>query len=563
MSIIRVSDLTFCYEGSYDNIFENVSFQLDTDWRLGLTGRNGRGKTTLLRLLEGRYPYQGTIHASVGFDYFPYAVEDPSLCPMELLERVCPDVAPWRFLRELAPLEVSEDALYRPFSTLSGGEQSKLLLAMLFSRENRFLLIDEPTNHLDQVGRALVSRYLRGKKGFLLVSHDRAFLDGCVDHILSINRSSIEVQKGNFSSWYENKRRQDAFELSQNERLKKEIGRLKEAARQSSDWADRVEGTKIGKNSAKGKGLADAMGGRDFVAEQSRRMQQRRKNLERRQQTAIEEKSALLKDIERSDALKLHPLAHHAQRLAALRDVSIDYGGGAVCSGVSFTVTQGDRVALCGANGCGKSSILKLIPRLYDATVGHVYVDDMNVKQYKLNELRDLIGYIPQKNVLFSGDVASNLRFGDQDSSEEQWRQAAYIACADEFIEQKPDGYHAEIAQGGTNLSGGQRQRMAIARAVVKKPEIYLFDDSFSALDVKTDKTLRMRLRESMGDSTMLIVAQRVGSILDADRILVMEDGQIVGRGKHRELLHTCPLYREIAELQLGEEEVKHELECV
>ena len=299
MSIIKVSDLTFCYEGSYDNIFENVSFQLDTDWRLGLTGRNGRGKTTLLRLLEGRYPYQGTIHASVGFDYFPYAVEEPSLCPMELLERVCPDVAPWRFLRELAPLEVSEDTLYRPFSTLSGGEQSKLLLAMLFSRENRFLLIDEPTNHLDQVGRALVSRYLRGKKGFLLVSHDRAFLDGCVDHILSINRSSIEVQKGNFSSWYENKRRQDAFELSQNERLKKEIGRLKEAARQSSDWADRVEGTKIGKNSAKVKGLADAMGGRDFVAEQSRRMQQRRKNLERRQQNAIEEKSALLKDIER------------------------------------------------------------------------------------------------------------------------------------------------------------------------------------------------------------------------------------------------------------------------
>ena len=227
----------------------------------------------------------------------------------------------------------------------------------------------------------------------------------------------------------------------------------------------------------------------------------------------------------------------------------------------SFECRAGEVTAIIGRTGCGKSSILKLIPRLYDATVGHVYVDDMNVKQYKLNELRDLIGYIPQKNVLFSGDVASNLRFGDQDSSEEQWRQAAYIACADEFIEQKPDGYHAEIAQGGTNLSGGQRQRMAIARAVVKKPEIYLFDDSFSALDVKTDKTLRMRLRESMGDSTMLIVAQRVGSILDADRILVMEDGQIVGRGKHRELLHTCPLYREIAELQLGEEEVKHQLE--
>lgn len=234
-----------------------------------------------------------------------------------------------------------------------------------------------------------------------------------------------------------------------------------------------------------------------------------------------------------------------------------------VLKDVSFECRAGEVTAIIGRTGCGKSSILKLIPRLYDATVGHVYVDDMNVKLYKLNELRELIGYIPQKNVLFSGDVASNLRFGDQDSGEEQWRQAAHIACADEFIEQKPDGYHTEIAQGGTNLSGGQRQRMAIARAVVKKPEIYLFDDSFSALDMKTDKTLRSRLRESMGDSTMIIVAQRVGSILDADRILVMEDGQIVGTGTHRELLHTCPLYREIAELQLGEEEVKHELESI
>ena len=254
-----------------------------------------------------------------------------------------------------------------------------------------------------------------------------------------------------------------------------------------------------------------------------------------------------------------------ASDAVAFDHVTFTYPGAdePVLKDVSFECRAGEVTAIIGRTGCGKSSILKLIPRLYDATVGHVYVDDMNVKQYKLNELRDLIGYIPQKNVLFSGDVASNLRFGDQDSSEEQWRQAAYVACADEFIEQKPDGYHAEIAQGGTNLSGGQRQRMAIARAVVKKPEIYLFDDSFSALDVKTDKTLRMRLRESMGDSTMLIVAQRVGSILDADRILVMEDGQIVGRGKHRELLHTCPLYREIAELQLGEEEVKHELECV
>ena len=230
---------------------------------------------------------------------------------------------------------------------------------------------------------------------------------------------------------------------------------------------------------------------------------------------------------------------------------------------ISFESRAGEVTAIIGRTGCGKSSVLKLIPRLYDATLGHISVDGMDVKKYSLQELRALIGYIPQKNVLFSGDVASNLRFGAQESGEAQWQEAAHIACADEFIEQKPGGYHAEIAQGGTNLSGGQRQRMAIARAVVKKPEIYLFDDSFSALDMKTDRTLRARLRESIGNSTMILVAQRVGSIIDADRILVLEDGQIVGRGTHRELLRTCPFYREIAELQLGEEEVQHEMERV
>ena len=245
----------------------------------------------------------------MGFDYFPYTVPDPEECPLELLPAICPEVPQWCFLRELAPLEVPEEALYRPFSTLSGGERSRILLAMLFSRDNRFLLIDEPTNHLDRAGRELVSRYLRSKRGFLLVSHDRAFLDGCVDHILSINPSGIEIQRGNFSSWYENKQRRDAYELAQNAQLKKEIGRLKEAARQSSAWADRVESTKIGANSAKAKGEADAMGGRAFIGEQSRRMQQRRKNLERRQQNAIEEKSALLKNLETNQPLKGHPVA--------------------------------------------------------------------------------------------------------------------------------------------------------------------------------------------------------------------------------------------------------------
>ena len=231
-----------------------------------------------------------------------------------------------------------------------------------------------------------------------------------------------------------------------------------------------------------------------------------------------------------------------------------------VLQDISFESHPGEMTAIIGRTGCGKSSVLKLVPRLYDTVVGHVYVDGIDVKKYKLEELRSLMGYIPQKNVLFSGDVASNLSFGDEQSTEDDWRRAAHIACADEFIEQKPGAYHADIAQGGTNLSGGQRQRMAIARAVVRQPEVYLFDDSFSALDMKTDRTLRERLRESIGDATMIVVAQRVSSIIDADRILVMEDGKLVGSGTHYELLQSCQLYREIAELQLGEEEVANEI---
>ena len=461
MSIIQVTDLTFCYEGSYDNIFENVSFQIDTDWRLGLTGRNGRGKTTLLRLLQGQYPYQGTIRASVGFDYFPYDVPDPEQCPMKLLARICPEVPQWRFLRELAPLEVAEDALYRPFSTLSGGEQSKLLLAMLFSRENRFLLIDEPTNHLDQVGRALVSRYLRGKKGFLLVSHDRAFLDGCVDHILSINRNGIDIQRGNFSSWYENKARQDAFELAQNQQLKKEIGRLQEAARQSSAWADKVESSKIGKNSAKVKGIADAMGGRAYIGEQSRRMQQRRKNLERRQQTAIAEKSALLKNIENNEVLKLHPLTHYARRLVTLRDVAIDYGGGPVCGGVSFSVEQGDRAALCGPNGCGKSSILKLLCGQDIPYAG------------TLETASGLtVSYVPQDT--------SGLRGGLRDYA------AGYGIDESLFmtILRKLGFERVQFEKDMGDYSAGQKKKVLLARSLCQSAHLYVWDEPLNYIDV-------------------------------------------------------------------------------
>lgn len=243
------------------------------------------------------------------------------------------------------------------------------------------------------------------------------------------------------------------------------------------------------------------------------------------------------------------------------RHVTFAYPGAQepILKDISFEAHPGEITAIIGGTGRGKSSILKLIPRLYDSLFGEVLIDGVNVKEYAVDELRSLIGYVPQKNVLFSGDIASNLNFGKRHGTEQEWMTAAKIACAEEFILKKENGYHEAIAQGGTNLSGGQRQRMAIARAVMKEPEIYVFDDSFSALDMKTDLTLRKNLKAAMGNATVIMVAQRISTILDADRILVVDDGMIVGQGTHRELLNTCPLYREIAEIQLGKEIVSDE----
>lgn len=226
MSMIKIEHLTFSYPTSYDNIFEDVSFQIDTDWRLGFVGRNGRGKTTFLNLLLRKYEYSGKITTSIQFDYFPYDVADKSLLTQDILQEICPSAEEWELIRELSYLETVPDVLWRPFETLSNGEQTKVLLAALFLNEGHFLLIDEPTNHLDTKARELVSAYLKKKKGYILVSHDRYFLDGCIDHILSINKADIEVRSGNFSSWMADFERRQESEKVQNERLKKDINRL-------------------------------------------------------------------------------------------------------------------------------------------------------------------------------------------------------------------------------------------------------------------------------------------------------------------------------------------------
>ena len=243
----------------------------------------------------------------------------------------------------------------------------------------------------------------------------------------------------------------------------------------------------------------------------------------------------------------------------AFENVSFAYPGAQeeVLKDISFTARPGETTAFIGSTGSGKSTLVQLVPRLFDVTEGAIKIDGEDIRNIKLSSLRENIGYVPQKGLLFSGTIDSNLRFGAQDADDETIRKAARIAQAEEFIDSKPEGYDTPIAQGGSNVSGGQKQRLAIARAIAKEPKIYIFDDSFSALDYKTDVALRRALQTETGDATVMIVAQRISTILHADKIIVLDDGRIVGEGTHEQLLKSNPIYQEIANSQLSKQELE------
>ena len=458
MSLINVTNLTFAYDGSYENIFENVSFQLDTNWKLGFTGRNGRGKTTFLNLLLGKYEYRGSISTSVAFSYFPYHVTDQSILAIDAVEAMYPEYEYWRLAREMAKLQLDDAVLYRPYETLSNGEQTKLQLAVLFSKENHFLLIDEPTNHLDIRGRELVSRYLNSKKGFILVSHDRAFLDGCVDHILSINKSDIQVCKGNFSTWWENKQRQDAFEQAENEKLKKEISRLEETAREKANWSDTAERRKLRSGPMD---VDNVKGWRPLQGAKAKKSMARAKAIEQRQTAAIEEKSKLLKNIERSDKLKIFQTPFHTKRLTQLKDVTIDYGDGAVCENISFSIQMGDRIALQGANGSGKSSIIKLLCGQEIPYTGQLWLG---------NGLK--ISYVNQDTSGLQGKLTDFVR----DSGIDESLFLAMLA--------KLDVSKAQMEKDMSSLSAGQKKKVLLAKSICEPMHLHIWDEPMNYIDV-------------------------------------------------------------------------------
>lgn len=506
MSLISVNHLTFYYEGSFDNIFEDVSFQIDTDWKLGFVARNGRGKTTFLNLLLGKYEYRGSITASEKFDYFPFEVADVSQNTLDIVDTIYPENEFWKICRELSLLQVDADVFYRPFETLSLGERTKVMLAVLFSMDEHFLLIDEPTNHLDAPSREVVRDYLKQKKGFILVSHDRDFLDRCIDHVLVINKTDIEVYQGNFSTWWENKNRQDAYEMAENEKLKKEIGRLQESAQRTGAWADEFESLKIGRRHSN---MEWGKGSRAYIGEKSRKMSQRRKNLERRQNRAIEEKTALLHNIETAEDLKLFPQRHYKDVLVKMEDLQISYpnpsGEAKTLPAVNLEIRNGDRVVLQGANGCGKSSVIKALLEAVgskenrggvnngEGIPGNEGATNIFTQTGTINTASGIVvSYVSQDTGHLSGTLAEY-------AEKEGIDFTIFLSLL-----RKLDFSRVQFEKRIEDYSGGQKKKVLLAASLCKQAHLYIWDEPLNFIDVFSRMQLENLILEFQ--PTMLLV---------------------------------------------------------
>ncbi len=454
MSLINVNNLTFGYDGSAENIFEDVNFQIDTNWKLGFIARNGKGKTTFLKLLMNQLEYTGKISSSVDFEYFPYDADEDWLT-IDIIREISPQALDWEIIRELSLLDVSDDVLYRQFKTLSNGEQTKAKLAAMFLRENVFLLIDEPTNHLDTLGRAKVSEYLSQKKGFILVSHDRDFLDKSVDHILSINKNSIEIQKGNFSSWNHNKELQMSFEQSENQKLERDISRLKKGVQSTHDWSNKVEKSKQG---VRNSGLRPDTG---FIGHKSAKMMKRSKSLDRRRNNMLSDKENLLNDLETVEDLKISPLKFHTNQLITLENVVIKYSDRQICEPVNFTIEQGEKVALTGVNGCGKSSILKLI------CGEDIPYDGKIIKNDRLK-----ISYISQSTEHLKGNL-------DEFCQQNQIDESLFRT-----ILRKLDFSREQFEKPIESYSAGQKKKVALSGSLCQQAHLYIWDEPLNFIDV-------------------------------------------------------------------------------
>lgn len=478
MSTIKITQLTFGFDKQVDPLFDKANLTIDSSWKLGLVGRNGRGKTTLLQLLLGNYPYQGEIQFPLHPIYFPTAIEEAEQLTYYALQAAA-DFELWKLEREMNLIHLDPQVLWQPYQTLSGGEQTKVLLSLLFTQENFFPLIDEPTNHLDLQGRQHVAEYLKQKAGFIIVSHDRQFLNQVTDHTLAIEKSQLVLYQGNFATYEDQKALRDEFELAQNRKIKKEVRRLKKTAAEKAEWSRSREKDKYGKSTEKGSGGIFDTGA---IGARAARTMKRSKNIEQRMYDQIEAKEGLLKDLEDVDRLTMHYQASRHTQLLKVEDLSLSYPDhDALFSPLSFELRRGEIVALTGPNGIGKSSVLHYLLGTFSGEAKGICLH-------------------PEIKISYVRQNYENNRGTLQDFAEAH--RLDYSAFLNNL---RKLGMARNVFQNRIEeMSMGQRKKVELAKSLAQEAELYIWDEPLNYLDVFNQKQLEDLLLQVK--PTMLIV---------------------------------------------------------
>ena len=499
MSVIQISNVSFHYDGGLEPVFSGLSLRLDSAWRLGLVGRNGRGKTTLLRLLKGELQGTGQIMSLVDFDLFPFPVDVARDARSALIDSLAPYTR-WEkemaqclaqgtpealaqysniqmqysardgyairglLAREAALMGFEQEELSRPLSSFSPGERVRLMMAALFVRDNHFLLIDEPTNHLDMAGRERMAAYLAGKSGFLVASHDRSFLDSACDHILALEKQGARVVAGNYSAYRENKKRQDDFERAENERLQKDIRRLRASAREKAEWSDKIESTKIG----------HGVGDRGFVGAESARMMKRSLAIRGRIEKQAQEQEALLKNLEYTAPITLPALRHKSQVLLRLEKAGFAYGERPLFSNLDLTLSHGTRLALTGPNGAGKTTLLNILTGSLAPTTGRVW---------RTQGL--IISHLPQTSHHLTGTPRAIALSRGFDLTR-------FLMLLRKF-----DLPQAHFEQDSTGFSLGQKKKLLLALSLCEPAHLYLWDEPLNDIDPESREQIEDMLLEA------------------------------------------------------------------
>lgn len=461
MGTIQIENVSFKYAQMMDNLFDSLNLKIDESWKLGLIGRNGRGKTTLLKLLMGKLDYQGQIVSNLNFYYYPQTIVNKKISTVEIVKQIAKleDYDLWKIEIELDKLQVSSKVLQQEFATLSPGEQTKILLAILFIDDSGFQLIDEPTNHLDIEGRKIVSDYLKSKKGFIVISHDKSFLNPVIDHVISINRADVDVYKGNFDTWQMNKEQQDHHEMAEKEQLKKDINRLHETAVKRENWSKQSESQKNKKHYSEKVNLD-----KGFLGHKSAKMMKKAKTAAKRVDSAIDEKQELLKNLEVEAPITLNYVAKfHPDTLLTVEKLQLKHEQ-IVTPTIDFKVKTNQVVTLVGKNGIGKTTILKQIlslPQPFTQT-GKITL---------ANNLK--ISYLPQDNEL-KGSI-QQLAVDKKIEPELIYSNLRKLGFERSLFEQPVE-----------KMSQGQRRKVALAMSLSQEANLYLWDEPLNYLDIIT-----------------------------------------------------------------------------